>query len=307
MTFDSKCISIIIPTYKRPEALERVLKSIDGSKVNGFDVEIVVADNDPLASAADFMTRFMATSRSPITHIHVPEPGVSNARNGALAAAKGRYILFIDDDMEADLGWAQTLVKGALDFDATLAFGPIDAVMPKMENAVFDYMQPLFCRHRDYDTGLINEGIGTGNCFIDRGKETLPNPAFDPALNHSGGEDNVFFDYLMAQGAKVAWIEAATTMEHVPADRATLNFVWRRNFAWGQGPSQHEADKGLSGLPGIIKWMIVGVAQSFAYALLWAIAKLRRRPESVQHLGRLAQGIGKVFWAERLAPKLYGI
>ena len=135
----------------------------------------------------------------------------------------------------------------------------------------------------------------------------MPNPAFDPAFNHSGGEDNVFFDYLMAQGAKVAWIEAATTMEHVPADRATLNFVWRRNFAWGQGPSQHEADKGLSGLPGIIKWMIVGVAQSFAYALLWAIAKLRRRPESVQHLGRLAQGIGKVFWAERLAPKLYGI
>jgi len=179
--------------------------------------------------------------------------------------------------------------------------------MPEGENSLFDYMQPLFCRVREYDTGLINEGIGTGNCFIDRGQQTLPEPAFDPALNHSGGEDNVFFDHLMAQGAKVAWIGAANTIEHVPADRATLNFVWRRNFAWGQGPSQHEADKGLSGLPGILKWMVVGVVQTFAYAALWAVAKLRRRPEAVQHLGRLAQAIGKIFWAERLAPKLYGI
>ena len=307
MTFDAKLISIIVPTYKRPEALERVLNSIDGSQVEGFKVEIVVADNDPLASASEFMAKYMESSRSPITHIHIPEPGVSNARNGALAAANGRYILFIDDDMEADLGWAQTLVQGALQFDATLAFGPIDAKMPASGNSLFDYMQPLFCRHRDYETGLMNEGIGTGNCFVDRGKEALPNPAFDPALNHSGGEDNVFFDHLMAQGAKVAWIEAANTIEHVPAQRATLNFVWRRNFAWGQGPSQHEADKGLSGLPGILKWMAIGVAQTFTYAFLWGIAKLRRRPESVQHFGRLAQALGKIFWAERLAPKLYGI
>jgi len=307
MILDPTYVSIIIPTYKRPKALERVLRSLDGSKVDGFKVEIVVADNDPLASASDFMERFMKESRSPITHIHVPEPGVSNARNGALKAAKGRYILFIDDDMEADLGWAQTLVQGALKFDATLAFGPIEAVMPKTDGPLFEYMQPLFCRKREYKTGLIHEGIGTGNCFIDRGKETLPNPAFDPALNHSGGEDNVFFDHLIAQGAKIAWVEGAATFEHVPADRATLKFVWRRNFAWGQGPSQHEADKGLTGLPGILKWMSVGIVQTFAYAPLWAFAKLRRRPESVQHLGRLAQGIGKIFWAESLAPKLYGI
>jgi len=128
---------------------------------------------------------------------------------------------------------------------------------------------------------LSNEGIGTGNCFIDRGKEALPTPAFDPALNHSGGEDNVFFDHLIAQGAKIAWIETAATLEHVPAERATLKFVWRRNFAWGQGPTQHEADKGLSGLPGILKWMVIGVAQTLAYAPLWALSKLRRRPESV--------------------------
>ena len=307
MTFDPKCISIVIPTYKRPAALIRLLQSIDGSKVEGFNVEIVVADNDPLASAADVMAEFVAQSRSPITHIHVPEPGVSNARNGALAAAKGRYILFIDDDMEADLDWAQTLAHGALKFDATLAFGPAVAVMPEEDNPLFDYMQPLFCRVRDYETGLMNEGIATGNCFLDRGKEALPNPVFDPSLNQSGGEDDALFDHLMSQGAKVAWIKAAKTLEHVPAERATLSYVWRRNFAWGQGPSKHEAEKGLVGIPGTIKWMIVGFAQALIQSILWSVAKIRQRPESVHHLGRLAQGVGKIFWADRLAPKLYGV
>jgi hypothetical protein len=307
VSFDSNLISIVIPTYKRPGALIRLLTSIDGSKVENFNVEIIVADNDPSASANEVMTRFMKNNISPITHIHVPEPGVSNARNGALKAAKGRYILFIDDDMEADLDWAQTLAHGALALDATLAFGPAIAVMPADDNPIFDYMQPLFCRVRDYPTGLIDEGIATGNCFLDRAKEALPNPVFDPALNHSGGEDDALFEHLMSQGAKVAWIEDAKTLEHVPESRATLSYVWRRNFAWGQGPTQQEADRGLAGLPGTLKWMAVGCIQTPIYASLWVVAKLRRKPDAVQYLGRLAQGVGKVLWSNRLSPKLYGV
>lgn len=307
MSWQDNIISIVIPTYKRPEALKRLLTSIDGSQVEGFKIEIVVADNDPLASAHDVLTTFIASAASKFIHVHVPEPGVSNARNGALAAANGRYILFIDDDMEADQDWAKILFNGAQEFDATLAFGPAFAVMPEAGNALYDYMQPLFCRVRDYETGLINEGIATGNCYLDRGKEALPSPVFDTSLNQSGGEDDALFDHLIEQGAKVAWIEDAITFEHVPSQRATLNYVWRRNFAWGQGPTKHAADKGLKGIPEILKWMAVGLVQTTVYFVLWAISKLLRRTKSVQHLGRLAQGVGKIFWSQRLSPKLYGV
>jgi len=307
MSWNENIVSIVIPTYKRPEALERLLTSIDGSKIKGFDLEIVVADNDPLASAKSFMTDFITRSQTKTHYIHVPEPGVSNARNGALDAAQGRYILFIDDDMEADTDWAEILLNGALSFDATLAFGPAIAVMPEGDNPLFEYMQPLFCRVRDYETGLINEGIATGNCFLDRSKEPLPDPVFDPALNQSGGEDDALFSHLMNQGAKVAWIKDATTLEHVPASRATLNYVWRRNFAWGQGPTQHEADKGLRGVPGILKWMAVGLFQVAYFGVVWVISSLSRKPESAHYLGRVAQGMGKIFWSDQLSPKLYGV
>lgn len=307
MSWQDNIISIVIPTYKRPEALKRLLSSIDGSQVEGFDVEIVVADNDPLASAHDVMTTYIATAKSKVVHVHVPEPGVSNARNGALAAASGRYILFIDDDMEADLDWAQILFNGARRFDATLAFGPAFAVMPEAGNPLFDYMQPLFCRVRDYETGLINEGIATGNCFLDRGKEALPTPVFDTTLNQSGGEDDALFEHLMSLGAKVAWIKDAVTFEHVPAHRATLSYVWRRNFAWGQGPAKQASDQGLKGVPELLKWMCVGMAQIAINFVLWAVFSIMRRAKSVQYFGLLAQGVGKVFWAQRLAPKLYGV
>lgn len=307
MTFDPNIMSIVIPTYKRPQPLIRLLKSIDGSKIDGFEVEIVVADNDPKASAAEVMADFMKTNKTPITHVHVPEPGVSNARNGALKAAKGRYILFIDDDMEADLDWAQTLALEALKLDVTLAFGPAIAVMPNTENPVYQYMQPLFCRVRDHKTGLIDEGIATGNCFLDREREVLPDPVFDPALNQSGGEDDALFNHLTAQGAKMAWIENAVTLEHVPANRATMKYVWRRNFAFGQAPTREAADKGLSGLPCIVKWMFVGAAQTGLHAFRWLVFKVQRDPKAVYHLGKLAQGTGKFFWSSRLSPKLYGV
>ena len=307
MSWLENTVSIVIPTYKRPEGISRVLKSVEAETVTGYNIEIVIADNDPAGSAGDFVKSFAAKSQAKIIYTHVPEPGVSNARNGALAVASGRYILFIDDDMEALKGWAEAMVLGAVSYNATLAFGPVDAVMPETGHALYDYMQPLFCRNRDLDDGYMDEGVATGNCFLDRGIAKLPTPVFDPALNQTGGEDDALFAHLIEHGAKIAWLTRGKTLEYVPAHRATLKYVWQRNFAWGQGPTQHEADKGLKGLPGIVKWMAVGLFQILLYALRWSIAKLFGRPEAIQHWGRLAQGVGKVVWSERLSPKLYGI
>jgi len=64
-------------------------------------MEIIVADNDPMGSAKDYVTTFAKTSDIEVIYKHVPEPGVSNARNGALSIARGRFIAFLDDDMQA--------------------------------------------------------------------------------------------------------------------------------------------------------------------------------------------------------------
>ena len=307
MTFDDAYLSIIIPTYKRPDALARALASVERERATGMKIEIIIADNDPNASAKPFAHQKIAESAANITYIHVPEPGVSNARNSALEAARGRYILFLDDDMEATPPWVQSMMDAANKFDAALVFGPVNAVMPDPDNLFFEKMRPLFSREDQGEDGLIERGIGTGNCFIDRKKANLPEPAFNIALNQTGGEDDALFRELEKQDINIAWTNAAITLEHVPENRATLKYVWRRNFAFGQTPTHEAANKGASGWPYVVFWMFVGLAQIGIHGLQFGLSKLRKRPDAVFHLGRLAQGFGKIFWSDKLSPKFYGL
>ena len=307
MTYDASCLSIIIPTYKRPDALARALASVEDETITGMNIEIVIADNDPEASAKTYIAQKIKSSDCDIVYIHVPDPGVSNARNSALATARGRYILFLDDDMEACPPWAQSMFDAAQKFDAALVFGPVNAVMPDPDNQFYDKMRPLFSRANPGEDGLIERGIGTGNCLIDREKVALPTPAFNTALNQSGGEDDALFRELEKQDIHIAWTNAAVTLEHVPSQRATMKYVWRRNFAFGQAPTHEAADKGLLGWPLVLMWMCVGVLQIISFGVRFIVTRLLNRPEAVFNLGRLAQGFGKIFWSERLSPKFYGL
>ena len=57
-------VSIVIPTYKRPDGIKGALESLEGSSAGDRLLEIVVADNDPNASARDYVC-LLYTSPSP--------------------------------------------------------------------------------------------------------------------------------------------------------------------------------------------------------------------------------------------------
>lgn len=302
----SQGVSIIVPTYKRPDGIEIALKSLMGQSAGDRPVEIIVADNDPLASAKTFVTKFAKTSTTPVIYKHVPEPGVSNARNGALDVARGRFIAFLDDDMDALPGWLDELVKASLKYQAAITFGPARAVMPNKDDPLNPYMAPFFSRIADAPEGYIEKCLGTGGCLLDLSLCKMPSPAFDPIHNETGGEDDALFHHLQNHGAKVAWAIKAESYEIVPASRATPEYMWKRNFAFGQGPTQAEADKGWAGLPGIIKWMVIGGLQFCVYGPTFLALKLVGRPKYIHYQNRTAQALGKIFWWNSFKQKLYG-
>jgi len=238
MTY-SKDISIIVPTYKRPEDLKRALESAAQQNSQHYSLEIIVADNDPLGSAHDAVHSMIKNHAGvDIIYTHVPEPGVSNARNGALSIAQGRFLIFLDDDMEANSDWAFQLASASERLSSAIVFGPVEAVMPIGDNPLYPHMQPLFSR--------------TG------------------------------------------------------AHRSTPAYVWTRNFAFGQGPSQNEADKGFSGALGVIKWMAVGAVQTLIYTPQYLLRRTKGRADYIYSYARLSQAIGKIFWFEGFSPRLYG-
>ena len=300
-------VSIVVPTYKRPDGIQIALKSLMGQSAGERAVEIIVADNDPLASAKAYVTEFAKTSATEIIYKHVPEPGVSNARNGALDIARGRFIAFLDDDMDALPGWLEELVKVSLKYEAAITFGPARAVMPNKEDPLNPYMAPFFSRIADAPEGYIEKCLGTGGCLLDLSLCKMPSPAFNPIHNETGGEDDALFHHLQNHGAKVAWAIKAESYEIVPSSRATPEYMWKRNFAFGQGPTQAQADKGKSGIPGILKWMCVGAVQLCVYGPTMFALKLMKKPLYIHYHNRTAQALGKIFWWSSFKQKLYGV
>ena len=89
MTID---ISIIIPTYKRPEKLARSLASVRSAC--SLSYEIIVIDDCPDGSAFLIAMQFKAQYICK-AGLH---RGLSQSRNIGINLACGKYILFLDDD-----------------------------------------------------------------------------------------------------------------------------------------------------------------------------------------------------------------
>ena len=300
---DTTHISIVIPTFRRPDDLARLLASIHADIGTREDVAIIVADNDAAGSAREAVERFEAETGRAVDYAVAPEPGVSNARNNAMARVNSRFVLFLDDDMEVVPPYLDTLLATAGRLGTTITFGASVAALPEASQAWAPWLAPLFSRVFDGQSRVVEDTLGTGGCLVDLQGIALPSPVFDPALNEVGGEDDAFFAHIVDQGGTVGWCAEAHAWEHVPPHRATPSYLWKRHFAFGQTPSREAADRSPIG---VVAWMAVGAAQAALHAPLYLAKRLLGRPSHIGHLGRLAQGVGKVFWWDGLSPRLYG-
>ena len=93
-------ISVIIPTYKRPDILCR---AIDSVLIQDFkDYEIIIIDDNGLGSVVQKETEKLMRQKYLDQRIYyIPNEkslGGGGARNVGITAAKGEFIAFLDDD-----------------------------------------------------------------------------------------------------------------------------------------------------------------------------------------------------------------
>ncbi|MBQ9975955.1 MAG: glycosyltransferase family 2 protein [Clostridia bacterium] len=98
----SKLVSVIIPTYKRPEALTRSVDSVLAQTHK--NIEVVVVDDNGIGTeyglkTAEVMSRYANDGRVKYVQ-HEKNINGSAARNTGIRASKGEYIMFLDDDDE---------------------------------------------------------------------------------------------------------------------------------------------------------------------------------------------------------------
>lgn len=85
-------LTIVIPTYKRPELLRRCLGSVYAAGAG--DIQVIVVDDDSdcsgFAAARDFPCNYVAKRGI--------RRGQARSRNIGIQLADGKYVTFIDDD-----------------------------------------------------------------------------------------------------------------------------------------------------------------------------------------------------------------
>ncbi|HYC73707.1 glycosyltransferase family 2 protein [Brevundimonas sp.] len=298
-------VAIIVPTLRRPESLERALRSLFAQTGVGDRIsEIVVVDNDPSGSAAEGVDALRGLTPWPLVYVHAPRPGVATARNAGLAATRASLIAFLDDDEAASPGWLAALLEAQEATGADAVFGPITGRAPEAKPWLKPYLERFFGREGPDDTGLVETPFGCGNSLMVRAT-ALPGAApFDSATDQAGGEDDALFAALQARGGRFGWAADAMVEEFAPAHRATLAYALARAFAYGQGPSQTAAAS--RDWPAVLRWMVIGAGQTVVWGAGAALLALIRSPKRAELYDRTARGVGKLFWMKGFEPHFYG-
>ncbi len=223
-------IVIAVLTYRRPDDLSALLPDlVEQASALGGDVEILVVDNDPSGSGR---TTVDGIGDPVIRYVHEPRPGISAARNRALAeSVDRRLLLFIDDDERPSATWLATMV-GLYQRDRPAAVvGPvISEYAAEPERWI---TAGRFFDRRRMPTGTPVEAAATNNLLLDLEVVRREGLEFDEKFGLSGGSDTLFTRRLVAAGERMLWCDEAPVVDAVPMSRLTRRWVVQKAFRSG--------------------------------------------------------------------------
>lgn len=232
-------IVIGIPTFKRPELLQKLLSSL----VNEIDQSIwlVVADNGCSEDTKAVVTAF-STDFPRCFYVPIEERGLAPVRNGLVRAVSElvpdwHWLAMLDDDGYVSPGWLARLIACGETYDAHLTGGPVEGVLPDDANILA--RNSIFARRRRWATGLVESLNTTQNLLISRKLLALtPEPLFRNEYSASGGEDYDLFRRVRQSGGRIAWCDEAVVWEPTPESRLSIRRVLSRYYTTGIYMSQ---------------------------------------------------------------------
>lgn len=277
-------MSIVICTLHRPEGLRRALRScLEQDIPADLAYEVVIVDNSATADAQHLVREFAHRRPDLVRYLNDPRTNIAHARNTGIAAARGTYVAFIDDDMAAPPGWLAAAFAAMERTGADVLLGKI---VPEFEGGPgWGGTLPDPARWFGRDFGVPEGAVipakrdghiphaGTGNCVLRRTTTLERSAPFNPALGRIGGEDTDFLQRLGQRGKVTVFSEQAWMIESVPPDRNSPEYLARRSYRTSQQfvriAAQNSARRRLTAC----RHMATGLAQLALAGLRYGTAK----------------------------------
>jgi len=238
-------VAICVCTHNRAEVLKRLLlnlREIDLNSYNPESVELIVIDNNPNSATRDICEQ---TGKSLPIRVHYttePTPGITYARNRAVAVALERgaeMVAFIDDDDVPHPDWLTQLLDRQQATGADLVFGSwiLDEQMPDWARDSGIFRSPTKTK-QDKKGGRYGLPDCASTCNLLVGRDILlrvgeTGPVFSHAFCNSGGEDKDFFIRAHHLGARLASAEKSFIHRIHGPSRYTARGLIRRGFKNG--------------------------------------------------------------------------
>lgn len=234
-------VSIVIPTYARPERLRECVAALARQTMPADSFEIVVVDD---GSPQPFVPPEATAPAGPtIRFIRQPNAGPSAARNRGVEEARGELIALTDDDCLPTPTWLESLVTahrqcpdalvGGITFN-----GLTDDVFATTSQMIIDLVYEHFNADAAAAYFLTSNNI---LCSRDDYREL---GGFDMSFPRAGAEDRDFCDRWRASGRPLRFVPAAM-LEHRHSQ--TLNRFLGLHYRYGRGAYLYQAKRRLRG------------------------------------------------------------
>jgi glycosyltransferase involved in cell wall biosynthesis len=237
-------ISVIIPTYNRPQTLLQALRSLQEQTRSDF--ELIVVDNAANPEVRRMIGEFNRTARISVHYIADDSGGNSGARNRAAREAKGKLLVYTDDDLTFDPRWIEAYGTHFSAHPEMIAAG--GCVKPAWEESPPEWLLEYMGKSKVFGILALMEPAPHFtlsekgfffSCNMAIRRSVFDWTGFRPEMYGTrtiGNGEAGLNQEISRRGGLIGYIPDAIVYHHIPQHRMKVDYI--RKWAWHQGGSE---------------------------------------------------------------------
>jgi glycosyltransferase involved in cell wall biosynthesis len=273
-------LSILFATRNRADLLRATLEGIAAQKLPaGLRWEVLVADNGSTDATPRVLEELAA--RLPLVVVREDRPGKNRALNQALARARGRFLLFTDDDIVPDPRWAAEMLAAADRWPAASVFaGRITPLFPDQAPEWLrrhPFVEAAYARFELPQAEGPTRKLPFGPSFGVRAA-AMAGTTFHEDIGPNGqdyvaGSETELLQRLQQRGEQIVYVPTSTVGHVVRPEQLDVEWLFGRSYRLGRclvalGFVKDQTGPRIAGVPCSV-WL--------RFAKEWAFHRLHAR------------------------------